>query len=80
MKEELEETQADLDGVNKKQVDMKRMYEKEVELRLKFEAKMNHLHAIHWDTETKYEWSVSEIDALTIWKDELSSTAYSLNE
>jgi hypothetical protein len=47
LKEELEETQADLDGVNKKQVDMKRMYEKEVELRLKFEAKMNHLHAIH---------------------------------
>ena len=33
-------------------------------LRWAFEIKMNHLHAIHWDTEAWNQWCMSDIEAL----------------
>ena len=45
--------------------EIKRMQEEEVALRLKFESKMNNIHAIHRSTEAIYQRSLLEIDEPT---------------
>lgn len=39
-------------------------HEEEVQLRLKFESKLNNMHSIHRDVETKYKRALDEIENL----------------
>lgn len=41
-------------------------HEEEVQLRLKFESKLNNMHSIHRDVETKYRRALSEIENLRV--------------
>ena len=51
-----------------------RNHEDEVQLRLKFESKLNYLHSLHRDLESKYERSLEEIDQLNRRLEELTTT------
>jgi hypothetical protein len=44
-------------------------HEEEVQLRLKFESKLNNMHAIHRDVETKFKRALNEIEGLTLERD-----------
>ena len=39
-------------------------HEEEVQLRLKFESKLNNMHSVHRDLETKYKRALSELAGL----------------
>jgi chromosome segregation ATPase len=41
-------------------------HEEEVQLRLKFESKLNNMHSIHRDVETKYRRALNEIENLRV--------------
>ena len=47
----------------------KKDHENEVSLRLKFETKLNSLHAIHWEIEHKYERAKIELEGFKGTKD-----------
>ena len=38
-------------------------HEEEVQLRLKFESKLNNMHSIHRDVDTKYKRALKEIES-----------------
>ena len=46
-----------------------RNHEEEVQFRLKFESKLNNMHAIHRDVETKFKRSLNEIEILMTERD-----------
>lgn len=39
-------------------------HEEEVQLRLKFESKLNNMHSVHRDLETKYKRALNELASL----------------
>jgi hypothetical protein len=39
-------------------------HEEEVQLRLKFESKLNNMHSVHRDLETKYKRALSDLGGL----------------
>jgi len=48
-------------------------HEEEVQLRLKFESKLNNMHSIHRDVETKFKRALNEIESLTMDRDSYQS-------
>lgn len=48
-------------------------HEEEVQLRLKFESKLNNMHSLHRDLETKYNRALKEIENQMADKDEFKS-------
>jgi len=48
-------------------------HEEEVQLRLKFESKLNNMHSVHRDLETKYKRSLHEKTHLVNAKDQLTT-------
>lgn len=44
-------------------------HEEEVQLRLKFESKLNNMHSIHRDVDTKYKRALKEIESIIIDRD-----------
>jgi len=44
-------------------------HEEEVQLRLKFESKLNNMHSIHRDVDTKYRRALKEIENINADKD-----------
>lgn len=48
-------------------------HEEEVQLRLKFESKLNNMHSVHRDLETKYKRALSELAGLQTINEQLYS-------
>lgn len=44
-------------------------HEEEVQLRLKFESKLNNMHSIHRDVDTKYKRALKEIESIQLDRD-----------
>ena len=53
-------------------------HEEEVQLRLKFESKLNNMHALHRELQTKYTRAEKEIERQTVMVDELSNETATL--
>ena len=50
-------------------------HEEEVQLRLKFESKLNNMHSIHRDVDGKYKRSLKEIEGVIVERDNLQEKA-----
>jgi len=48
-------------------------HEEEVQLRLKFESKLNNMHSVHRDLETKYKRALNELAGLQTINEQLYS-------
>jgi hypothetical protein len=55
-------------------------HEEEVQLRLKFESKLNNMHSVHRDLETKYKRALNEIASLQNTNDQLSTKGATMQE
>lgn len=64
-KEEAEELREVISRLNEEIEENKRNNEAEVAMRLKFESKLNHLHALYRDIETRYERACEDIEHLS---------------
>ena len=66
LKQKLAKTREELEKLNTEVLENKKNHEKEVAMRLKFESKLNHLHSLYRDMETRYERACEDIDKYTV--------------